>query len=295
MTEALQDGVVVANFGKQVEILDSDGQILMGELASQLSTKPIAGDRVQFKVQNGQAYLVAIEARERVIRRAGRREGDEKLLASHVDLMVIVAAVTPELREGLIDRYMVAAGHDGMESLVVLNKVDLDDGTAARRIQLYADLGITTRNVSAVSGTNIEALRSCLKDKTSVLVGQSGVGKSSLLMALLPELDIRVSAVSDYSGKGVHTTTTARMHVSEGNMRIIDSPGIRAFGMSGIEPIEVREQFVEFYPHADNCKFRNCMHLQDSGCAVKEAVEREEISKIRYASYGRIVASLQEK
>ncbi len=293
MTDSVFHGVVVANYGKQVEILDREGEIVMGELSSQLRTKPIAGDRIQYSLKNGQAYLVAIDPRVRVIRRAGRREGEEKALASHVDLMVIVAAVTPELREGLIDRYMVAASHDGMESIVVLNKIDLDDGSNALRVQPYADLGVTTCCVSAVSGTNLEALRTCLEDKTSVLVGQSGVGKSSLLMALLPELEIKVNEISEYSGKGVHTTTTARMHVSKGNMRIIDSPGIRAFGMTGIEPIEVREHFVEFYPHADHCKFRNCMHLQDSGCAVKEAVEKGEISKMRHASYGRIVASLQ--
>lgn len=293
MTDSVLHGVVIANLGKQVEILDHAGGVIMGELSSQLRTKPISGDHIQYSLSNGQAYLIAIDPRERVIRRAGRREGEEKVLASHVDLMVIVAAVTPELREGLIDRYMVAAGHDGIKSIVVLNKIDLDDGSNALRVKPYADIGVTTCCVSAVSGANIEGLRSCLKDKTSVLVGQSGVGKSSLLMALLPELEIRVSAVSDYSGKGVHTTTTARMHVGAGDMRIIDSPGIRAFGMTGIEPIEVREHFVEFYPHADQCKFRDCMHLQDHGCAVTEAVERGDISKMRYASYGRIVASLQ--
>ena len=117
MTESALEGTVVANFGKQVEILDRGGEIVFGELSSQLSTKPITGDRIQYSLKDGQAYLIAILPRARVVRRAGRRESEEKVLASHVDLMVIVAAVTPELREGLIDRYMVAAGFDGMESI----------------------------------------------------------------------------------------------------------------------------------------------------------------------------------
>jgi len=285
-------GIVAANYGKQVDVLTGDGAIVVCELASDLGLKPVAGDRVRFEREGEIAYLTELLPRAHVIRRAGWRESDERILAAHVDCMLIVSAVEPRFKEGLVDRYLVTAGHADIAPVVVLNKVDLDDGSTRRRAELYSDLGYPLYCVSALEGEGIDALADHIAGRTSILVGHSGVGKSSLLMALVPGIDTAISEVSTATGKGVHTTTTSRMWSGPGGVRIIDSPGIRAFGLSAIDSSEVATYFVEFTAHAAHCRFRDCMHLKDAGCAVRAAVESEKIPRIRYDSYVRIVKSL---
>jgi len=284
--------IVAANFGKELEVLCQDGSVVTCELSSSLGVAPVPGDRVNFRQEGDKRYLEKVEERSRVLRRAGHRAGEEKILAAHVDLVVVVSAVKPALKEGLIDRYLVAIHHEGMTPVVVLNKADLDGGDHAERMHVYADLGYPTHIVSASTGAGIAELREELAGKTSVLVGHSGVGKSSLLMALVPEVEIDTGTVSSYSGKGRHTTTTARMYVGRAGVRIIDSPGIRSFGLSGVERRDVRDYFVEFESRAPHCRFRDCLHLGDDGCAVRAALDRGDITKIRYESYCRILESL---
>jgi ribosome biogenesis GTPase len=285
-------GIVAANFGKALEVLCQDGSFVTCELASDLGVAPVPGDRITFRTDGDKRYLTSVAERRRVLRRAGHRPGEEKILAAHVDLAVVVSAVKPPLKEGLIDRYLVAVHHEGMTPVVVLNKCDLDAGDHRERMRVYAAIGYSTHLVSAIEGTGVSALRDALAGKTSVVVGHSGVGKSSLLMALVPEVKTDTRAVSAYSGKGVHTTTTARLYAGPGGVRIIDSPGIRAFGLSGVERRDVRDYFVEFEAHAPHCRFRDCLHLGDDGCAVRAALDRGDISKLRYESYCRIVESL---
>jgi ribosome biogenesis GTPase len=285
-------GIVAANYGKQVDVLAGDGAHVGCELSSDLGQKPVAGDRVRFAREGRAAYLTEILPRERVIRRAGRRELEERILAANVDCMLIVSAVEPRFKEGLVDRYLVTAGHAGIAPVVVLNKVDLDDGSTRRRAELYRGLGYPLFCVSALEGGGVRELARHLKDRTSILVGHSGVGKSSLLMALVPGIDTAISEISASTGKGVHTTSTARMWSGSEGVRIIDSPGIRSFGLSAIEASEVADYFVEFVEHAAHCRFRDCMHLNDGGCAVRAAVDAEKIPRIRYDSYVRIVESL---
>lgn len=285
-------GIVAANFGKELKVLCGDGSLVTCELSTDVGLAPVPGDRVTFRLDGDKRYLAGVAERTRVLRRAGKRAGEEKIVAAHIDLVVVVSAVKPALKEGLIDRYLVAVHHEGMTPVVVLNKCDLDDGDCRERMSVYAELGYSTHLVSAHEGGGIEALRGVLAGKTSVLVGHSGVGKSSLLMALVPDVQAETSAVSRYSGKGVHTTTTARMYTGSGDVRIIDSPGIRSFGLSGVERGEVRDYFVEFERYAPHCRYRNCLHLGDDGCAVRAALDRGEITKLRYESYCRIVDSL---
>jgi ribosome biogenesis GTPase len=285
-------GIVAANFGKELAVLCEDGSICTCELSSDLGEKPVPGDRVSYAQSGDKRYLTHVAERKSVLRRAGKREGEERILASHIDLALVISAVKPALKEGLIDRYLVALHHEGITPVIVLNKADLDAGDHQARLQVYADLGYATHLISAKLGTGIPALRAGLSGKTSVLVGQSGVGKSSVLMALVPEVKTSTQAVSAYSGKGVHTTTTARLYATPDGVRVIDSPGIRSFGLSGIGKEEVRNYFVEFEAIADHCRFRNCLHFNDDGCAVRAALDRGEISKLRYESYLRIVESL---
>jgi ribosome biogenesis GTPase len=283
---------VAANLGREVELLCDDGSFCLCELASDVGLPPVPGDRVAFCIDGDKRYLTRLAERRGVLRRAGRRAGEERILAAHVDLAIVVSAVKPALKEGLIDRYLVAVHHEGVTPVVVLNKCDLDAGDHRARMQIYAGLGYSTHVVSAKDGTGMGALCGVLAGKTSVLVGHSGVGKSSLLMALVPEARTATREVSAYSGKGVHTTTTARLYVGSGGVKIIDSPGIRAFGLSGIDRTEVKGYFVEFEAHASHCRFRDCLHIQDDGCAVRAALERGDIHRLRYESYCRIVESL---
>lgn len=288
----LASGIVAANFGKEVQVLCTDHSMCICELASDLGERPVPGDRVKFRLMGDKRYLTHVAKRRGILRRAGKRAGQERILAAHIDLALVISAVEPSLKEGLIDRYLVALHHEGITPVIVLNKVDLDGGDHRARMKVYEDLGYSTHVISALDGTGIPALRALLSDKTAILVGHSGVGKSSVLMALVPEVNTHTQAVSAYSGKGVHTTTTARLYVGPGGVRVIDSPGIRSFGLSGIDRSEVREYFVEFREHAGHCRFRNCLHLNDDGCAVRAALDRGEVGKLRYESYGRIVASL---
>jgi len=286
------EAIVKANYGKEVIVLCPDGHELTCELAVDLGDKPVPGDHVRYSSGPDGIYLTELLPRTRVIRRAGRREGEERILAAHVDCMAIVSSVRPEFKEGLVDRYLVIAAHAGIEPLLVLNKTDLDDGSVANRFKLYNDLGYETITTCALQGTRIDTLADLLRNRTTVLVGHSGVGKSTLLMNLLPQTDTATSEVSDYSGKGVHTTSTARMWVGD-RLRIIDSPGIRSLGLTGIEYRNVRDYFVEFQQPAASCRFRDCLHIGDSGCAVAAAVERGEITQVRYDSYVRMVESLR--
>jgi len=285
-------GIVAANYGKELDVLTPAGDMITCELARDLGDKPVAGDRVSYEEHGDQCYLTSIEPRERIIRRAGGREGEERILAAHVDLALVISSVKPKLKEGLIDRYLVALHQEGIEPLIVLNKKDLDDGTDWARIAEYTKIGYKTFLVCATSGDGVDALRDELHDQTCVLVGHSGVGKSTLLMKLLPEVETAISEVSEWSGKGVHTTSTARLYAGPDGMRIIDSPGIRAFGLAGITPPEVGRYFIEFEDHASHCRFRDCLHMNDDGCAVRAALDRGEIGKLRYESYVRIVESL---
>jgi ribosome biogenesis GTPase len=285
-------GTVAANYGKELDVLTEDGSLYTCEFATDLGDTPVAGDQVEYVVQGEKRYLTRIAPRRHIIRRAGKREGEARILAAHVDQGLVVSAVKPRLKEGLVDRYIVALLHEGIEPVIVLNKSDLDEGDQWQRMRVYEKLGYATFCVSAAMQHGIESLRRHLHGKTSVLVGHSGVGKSTLLMALLPDVEIDTQEVSNYSGKGVHTTTTAKMYVGTDGMRIVDSPGIRAFGLSGIDRSEIRDYFLEFIEHQPHCRFRDCMHLNDDGCAVRAALDRGEVGKLRYESYVRMVESV---
>src|SRR5690606_3228646 len=196
------------------------------------------------------------------------------------------------------DRYLVAAEQAGLEPLLVLNKADLlEQGEYAELrawLDDYAALGYRTLCLSADSGAGLDALRQELKGHVNVFVGQSGVGKSSLINALLPDADLRVGALSEMTGKGTHTTTTARLfHFPDGG-DLIDSPGIREFGLTHISHDDLLEGFIEFRPFLGHCRFRDCQHLHEPGCALLAAVTSGAISAGRMNSYRHILASLQD-
>jgi ribosome biogenesis GTPase len=215
----------------------------------------------------------------------------------NIDYIVIVIAPLPEPHANLIDRYLVAAESVDIEPLILLNKVDLldTDGRAAidQLLSVYPKIGYKVLEASTQTMDGLSALKNILADRTSVFVGQSGVGKSSLINALLPGVDIKVGALSKAHAKGTHTTTTAKLfHFPDGG-DLVDSPGIREFGLWHMEREQVLDGFIEFRPFLGQCKFRDCKHMSEPGCELLAALDRGDISERRLASFDAIANSLE--
>jgi ribosome biogenesis GTPase len=294
-----QLGLVIAHFGVQVEV-----EALDGELAGQVSRchlranlpALVTGDQVVWRAGNqGIGVIVAQLPRSTELCRPDSR-GQLKPVAANVDLIVIVFAPLPEPHPNLIDRYLVAAEHAGITPLLLLNKADLIDAQNGPALEallaVYRQLGYPLLEVSAHEGGGMQALQERLNGHVSVFVGQSGVGKSSLVNSLLPGVDLRVGPLSEVSGQGTHTTTTARLFHFPGGGKLIDSPGIREFGLGHVSRDDVEAGFIEFHELLGHCRFRDCKHDRDPGCALLKALEEGRIQQQRMNSYRHILSSL---
>lgn len=296
-----QIGLVIAHFGVQVEVEAQEGelsgQVFRCHLRANLPAL-VTGDRVVWRAGNqGIGVIVAQLPRGTELCRPDSR-GQLKPVAANVDLIVIVFAPLPEPHANLIDRYLVAAEHAGIRPLLLLNKVDLVDEQNAVALNallgVYRQLGYPVLEVSAHAGGGMDALQALLDGHVSVFVGQSGVGKSSLVNSLLPEVDTRVGPLSELTGKGTHTTTTARLfHFPRGG-ELIDSPGIREFGLGHVSRADVEAGFIEFDDLLGRCRFRDCKHDREPGCALLKALDEGRIQQQRMNSYRHILASLPE-
>jgi ribosome biogenesis GTPase / thiamine phosphate phosphatase len=255
------------------------------------------GDRVWFRhadpardVEDAPAadlegMIERVEPRHGLLTRASR--GREHVLVANVDQVVIVVSlVEPDLKPHLIDRYLASAAQGQIQPLICLNKADLVDPAPYQSIVgFYSQLGVPTVLTSAATGLGVEFLRSRLRDRQTVFSGQSGVGKSSLLNAIQPELGLRVREVSDVNQKGKHTTTTADLIRLDFGGWVVDTPGVRQFELWDIIPEEVEGFFAEFRPFVHLCGFPDCTHTHEERCAIKRAVYRRQISAGRYTSY----------
>ena len=296
-----QTGLVIAHFGVQVEVEAEEGeirgQVFRCHLRANLPAL-VTGDRVVWRAGNqGNGVIVAQLPRNSELCRPDSR-GQLKPVAANVDLIVIVFAPLPEPHANLIDRYLIAAEHAGIRPLLLLNKADLVDEQNGQRLNalltVYRQLGYPLMEVSAHEGGGMEALQARLDGHVSVFVGQSGVGKSSLVNSLLPGVDTRVGGLSEVTGKGTHTTTTARLFHFPGGGELIDSPGIREFGLGHVSRDDVEAGFIEFAELLGTCRFRDCKHDREPGCALLKALEEGRIQPQRMASYQHIIASLPE-
>ncbi len=244
------------------------------------------GDRVWFlPAANSEGVVERIEPRHGLLTRASR--GREHVLVANVDQVVIVMSlVEPDLKPHLIDRYLVSAEQGQIVPIICLNKADLIDGTPYQPlVGMYSQLGIRTALTSATTGLGMAQLRQWLSGRQTVFSGQSGVGKSSLLNVIQPELGLRVREVSENNQKGKHTTTTAELIRLDFGGWVVDTPGIRQFQLWDILPAEVEGFFPEFRPFVPLCVYPDCTHTHEDRCAVKRAVERRQISASRYTSY----------
>jgi ribosome biogenesis GTPase len=259
---------------------------LLRTLATDERNIVATGDRVWFLPTGGdEGVIERVEPRHGLLTRASR--GREHVLVANVDQFVIVMSlVEPDLKPHLIDRYLASAEQGGIRPVVCLNKADLvDPADYQPLVGMYSQLGVPTLLTSATSGLGIERLRRLLKDRETVFAGQSGVGKSSLLNAIQPGLQLAVREVSEATQKGRHTTTTAELIRLDLGGWVVDTPGIRQFQLWDIIPEEVEGFFPEFRPFVHLCAFPDCTHTHEDRCAIKDAVARRLIRDQRYTSY----------
>lgn len=292
-----QEGLIVTHYGTQVMIEEAEtGHLKRCHFRSNLGAL-VTGDKVIWRDGNPFGVVVAVRKRDTTLMRPDAY-GKMKVVAANINRIIIVVAPYPEPHLHLIDRYLVAAEAIGIEPAIVINKTDLIDDETREKVQtindLYLALGYTVLQASATSEHGLNAVKDYLADFASVFVGQSGVGKSSLVNALLPESNIKVGGLS-LKQTGTHTTTTAQLYHMPSGGDLIDSPGIREFGLWHIEPIEILSGFKEFRPFIGHCKFRDCSHTCEPHCAILQALDDNKISEGRLASYRRMLTDINPK
>ncbi len=295
--ESAQAGRVIRRHGQNLLVRDAEGRDRHCLFRQNLG-EIVCGDRVLWQpAGDGQGVVVALLPRESVLTRVDF-SGRERPLAANVTQLVVVVAPQPEPAGYLTDQYLVAAERMGVKALVALNKADLLNPSALRRFQqrfdLYRRIGYPVVTVSARMEHGLDPLRKRLRGETSILVGQSGVGKSSLINALIPHRPEAVGALSPASGLGRHTTSAATLHFLESGGEIIDSPGVRSFRLGKIDRRDLERGFREFAPWLGRCRFSNCSHRQEPGCALREAAERGEIHPQRLENFLRMMERLEK-
>ena len=292
-----RSGLIIVNYGKQQLLEDQTGNLLRC-VARRGLEQIVCGDEVEWlPVGAGEGVIEAIIPRRNVLQRLDGNSKQRPLVAN-IDQLVIEAAPQPMLDTFLIDKYTVAAELTNTTPLIVANKSDLLDREQRGRIELLFEefnaIGYTTLFTSSLENTGIGEFAEQLSNKTSILVGQSGVGKSSLIKRLLPELDIATGKLSDASGLGKHTTTATTLYHLPLGGNLIDSPGVRDFKLGKTGPLELGNGFREFHGLLGECKFSDCRHLSEPGCAITAAVESGAISTRRYDSYRKLLAIMND-
>lgn len=246
------------------------------------------GDSVEFKTTTpGQGVIENILPRKTLLHRSDAFK--EKIIAANVTLVVVVVAAVPSFSEELVNCCLIAAENQRIPAIIVLNKADLIEPTqaAADTLDLYVTLGYPVIQLSAIR--DVSALRPYLKDRFSVLAGQSGMGKSTILNALVPDAQRATAEISTALDSGCHTTTHTHLYHIDAGSTIIDSPGIQAFGLNHIKAENLAWEFIEFQPYIGQCRFHNCRHHNEPGCALIEAVEDGKISTRRLAFYHKLL------
>ncbi|MGH1439827.1 MAG: small ribosomal subunit biogenesis GTPase RsgA, partial [Cellvibrionaceae bacterium] len=297
---AEKHGLIIAHYGTQVEV-----EYLNEETKDSSEKTPVerqrrrchfrsnlgslvTGDKVVWRDAEPTGVVVAVQNRESELSRPDPY-GALKTVAANIDRIMIVIAPIPKPHTQLVDRYLVAAENIGIQPVLVINKTDLIDDTNKETlnefVSLYTELGYEVISTSTKQDEGLNKLQEFLTHYTSVFVGQSGVGKSSLINSLIPDLNLQVGAISESNQKGTHTTTTAQLfHFPQGG-HLIDSPGIREFGLWHMSLDDILYGFIEFRPFIGHCKFRDCKHINEPKCAIRAAHEAGDISDYRMNSF----------
>lgn len=306
-------GLVYKSTGSWYQVKDDAGKIWNARMKGVFkldeitSTNPIAvGDVVDFTMENENEQSVIItkihDRRNYINRQSPRIKSQQHIVAANVDQSLLIATIKePRTSQGFIDRFLVACEMYHVPAMVLFNKMDLYKEKELQKLEklkeVYEAIGYKVTGISLKGGEGLEDIKELLKNKITLISGHSGVGKSTFINAILPQVQIRTQDVSGWSGKGQHTTTFAEMYElppPDGG-KIIDTPGMKEFGLVNVGKAELSGYFPEMRRRLNDCQFNNCLHLNEPGCAIKQAVIDGEIDEDRYVSYYNILESLDER
>ena len=301
-------GLVIKNTGSWYQVKTENGNLVECKIKGNFrlkgirSTNPIAvGDNVHIIMnQEGTAFINEIEDRRNyIVRRSSNLSKQSHILAANLDQCLLVVTVNyPETSTIFIDRFLASAEAYRVPVKLVFNKIDAYSEDELRYLEalitLYTQIGYPCFKISARNGDGLEDIKQALEGNITLFSGHSGVGKSTLINSLLPDIDIKTAEISTYHNKGMHTTTFSEMFSVTGDGYIIDTPGIKGFGTFDMKDEEVGHYFKEIFETSDKCKYNNCTHRHEPGCAVREAVEKHLISESRYTSYLNILEDKEE-
>ena len=302
---------VYKSTGSWYSVKNTEGRMLQARIKGKFkieglsSTNPIAvGDIVDLELDNEQehTYIIAHihERRNYINRQSPHRRHQHHIIASNLDQSILFATIkSPRTSQGFIDRFLITSEAFHIPAIIIFNKADLYQAKEMKQYQewsdMYAKAGYSVYLISMETGEGVQEVKAALKDKTTLISGHSGVGKSSFINAIFPELDLRTEEVSDWSGKGMHTTTFAEMFDLPFGGSIIDTPGVKEFGLVDIPRQELSHYFPEMRALIQECQFNNCLHINEPGCAIKKAVNESRIHMLRYISYCTILETIEQE
>jgi len=303
--------LVYKSTGSWYTVKDESGKFLNARMKGVFkidditSTNPVSvGDDVDIEMENEVESTVVItkihDRNNYINRQSPRFKHQHHIVAANIDQSILVATLKePRTSQGFVDRFLVASEMYHVPVVIVINKADLfrkkEEEQFEKWKNMYEGIGYNVKSISVKENKGIAEVKELLKDKTSLLSGHSGVGKSSFLNLILPELNLKTAGISGWSGKGQHTTTFAEMFDLPFGGKIIDTPGMREFGLVDVSKQELSHYFPEMRARLNKCQFNNCLHMNEPGCAVKEAVANGEIDEDRYVSYVNILDSIEER
>jgi ribosome biogenesis GTPase / thiamine phosphate phosphatase len=305
----MKKGIVIKSTGSWYQVRQSDGSVIECRIVGKfrleglILTNPVAvGDEVEFEpdAENKGSIKKVLPRRNYVARQSPRQKHNIHLLASNIDQAIIFTTIVePTVKLGFIDRFLLMTAPYNIHTIIAFNKADIyveEEMEYFEQLkEMYERIGYEVLLVSAHERRGLEGLKSILKGKTTLISGQSGVGKSSIINTIQSHLDLRTGEISDYSGKGQHTTTFAEMHPLDFGGYIIDTPGIKTLAFNNLKPQDVVHNFKEIFKFSPNCKYANCSHRSEPECAVKEAINKDKISHLRYATYLQILEEIEDQ